>query len=387
MIIQSQRVILLSLCLSLFACSKNNRTGASMVREYAVITLEPSSSELETAYPATIRGRQDVEIRPQVSGFITKLYVDEGAVVRKGQPLFMIDPVQYEAAVNVAKAAVNVAESNVSTAELTAKNKRELARKNIISDYELQTAENDLANAKAMLAQANAQLVNAQKNLSYTKVTSPSDGVVGTIPYRLGSLVSASTATPLTTVSDISEMYVYFSMNEKQILAMTRQHDGAVSNVLEQMPEVTLKLADGSIYPEKGKIETVSGVIDPATGSAVVRATFPNKQHILRSGGSGSILIPVKNDSAIIIPQKATFEIQDKKFVYLVNDSAIVKSTEIEILPQNDGQHYVVTGGLKANDRIVVEGVGTSVKDGMQIKPITPAEAAARVQQATAAQK
>lgn len=383
MIIQSKRVILASLCLSLFACSKNSQMGQNTVKEYAVVTLQPSSAELESAYPATIRGRQDVEIRPQVSGFITKLSVDEGSVVRKGQTLFLIDPVQYEAAVNIAKAAVDVAKTSVVTADLTAKNKRELAKKNIISDYELQMAENALATSKAQLAQADAQLINAQKNLSFTKVTSPSDGVVGDIPFRVGSLVSPSSTTPLTTVSDISEMYVYFSMNEKQIFSMIRQGEGTVNNALDKIPAVSLKLADGSVYQEKGKVEALISVIDPTTGSARMRATFPNKQNYLRSGASGSVLIPVSSDSALVIPQKATFEIQDKKFVYLVNDSAVVKSHEIKVLPQNDGQNYVVTGGLKVNDRIVIEGVGTSVRDGMQIKPITPEESAAKVKGVT----
>lgn len=181
-----------------------------MLPDYAVVEVQPDSVVLSSSYPATIRGRQDVEIRPNVSGFITKLSVDEGAVVRKGQTLFIIDPVQYEEAVNVARAAVNVAEAAVATAQLTVDNKRELAKKNIISNYDLQMAENTLASQQATLAQARAQLVNAEKNLSYTQVTSPSDGVVGTIPFRVGALVSPSMTTPLTTVSDISEMYVYF---------------------------------------------------------------------------------------------------------------------------------------------------------------------------------
>ena len=334
---------------------------------------------MESLYPATIRGKQDVEIRPQVSGFITKLCIDEGSVVKKGQPLFIIDQVQYEEAVNIADAAVNVAKSQVSTAQLTADNKKELAKRNIISQYELQMALNDLATAKANLAQANAQLVNARKNLSYTVVTSPSNGIAGNIPFRVGSLVSPSSATPLTTISDISEMFVYFSMNEKQILDLTRQGKGSAKEALDKMPEISLKLADGSVYPESGKIETISGVIDPATGAASIRATFPNPDRILRSGGTGSVLIPSTTDAAIIIPQKATYEIQDKRFVYLVNDSSIVHSTEITVSPVNDGKTYVVLDGLKAGDRIVIEGVGTSVKEGMTIKPITPEESAAKI--------
>lgn len=382
-IIQSRKVMLVALGVSLFACSNKQQGMQQGVPDYAVITVEATPATLNSSYPATIRGRQDVEIRPNVSGFITKLCVDEGAVVKKGQTLFLIDPVQFEAAVNVARATVNVAEANVSTAKLTAENKRELAKKNIISEYDLQMAENTLASQEAALAQARAQLINAEKNLSYTEVTSPSDGVVGTFPYRVGSLVSPSSATPLTIVSDISEMYVYFSMNEKQILDMIRQADGSTSGVLSGLPEVELQLADGTIYPEKGKISTLSGVIDQTTGSASIRATFKNPGQLLRSGGSGNIMIPVENEAAIIIPQKATYELQDKKFVFVVTDSSTVVSTEIKVLPQTNGQQYVVSSGLKPGDRIVTEGVGTSVRNGMKINPITPEQASARLQQAT----
>lgn len=381
-IILSRKVILLALGVSLFACSNKQQGMQQGIPDYAVITIEPTPATLNSSYPATIQGRQDVEIRPNVSGFITKLCVDEGAVVKKGQTLFLIDPVQYEAAVNVARAAVNVAQANVSTAKLTAENKRELAKKNIISEYDLQMAENTLASQEAALAQAQAQLINAENNLSYTKVTSPSDGVVGTFPYRVGSLVSPSSATPLTTVSDISEMYVYFSMNEKQVLDMIRQANGSTTDILNELPEVELQLADGTIYSEKGKISTLSGVIDQTTGAASIRATFKNPEQLLRSGGSGNIMIPVKNEAAIIIPQKTTYELQDKKFVFVVTDSSTVVSTEIKVLPQTDGQQYIVSSGLKPGDRIVAEGVGTSVRNGMKINPITPEQASARLQQA-----
>ena len=381
-IILSRKVILLALGVSLFACSNKQQGMQQGIPDYAVITVEPTPATLNSSYPATIQGRQDVEIRPNVSGFITKLCVDEGAVVKKGQTLFLIDPVQYEAAANVARAAVNVAQANVSTAKLTAENKRELAKKNIISEYDLQMAENTLASQEAALAQAQAQLINAENNLSYTKVTSPSDGVVGTFPYRVGSLVSPSSATPLTTVSDISEMYVYFSMNEKQVLDMIRQANGSTTDILNELPEVELQLADGTIYSEKGKISTLSGVIDQTTGAASIRATFKNPEQLLRSGGSGNIMIPVKNEAAIIIPQKTTYELQDKKFVFVVTDSSTVVSTEIKVLPQTDGQQYIVSSGLKPGDRIVAEGVGTSVRNGMKINPITPEQASARLQQA-----
>ena len=353
------------LCIFLFSCGgKNAQNGGGMVREYAVMTLQPDSMEWYSNYPAAIKGKRDIEIRPNVSGFITDLRVDEGSVVRKGQVLFVIDTVPYKAALKVAETNVEVAKASTETARLTAENKRELQRRDIISEYDLQMAENSYASAKAQLAQAEAQLVNARNNDSYTRV-SPLDGVVGEIPFRVGSLVSPSSATPLTTVSDNSEMYVYFSMTERQILELVAQY--GAENFLQKLPTVSLKLSDGSIYPLKGRIETVSGIIDTQTGSSNMRATFENPNRLLRSGGSGVIMIPMKNDHAILVPQKATYEIQDKKFVYVLNDDSTVTSTEITIASIDNGKEYMVTSGLKAGDRIVTEGVNT-LKDGMTIK-------------------
>lgn len=383
MMFKPQQIALFALSLFMFAsCGKKQQGGMPTgPQEHAVTTLQPTSTELKSSYPATIRGKQDVEIRPKVTGFITQLCVDEGATVRKGQPLFLIDKVEFEAAVKAAQASVKVAEANVKTQELTVKNKRELQKKNIISEYDLQMAENLLDSYKATLAQANAQLVNARNNLSYTTVTSPSNGVVGTIPFRVGSLVSGSSTTPLTTVSEISDMYIYFSMDEKQLLNMIRE-GGSIKDILSKMPAVELQLADGSIYPEKGKIETVSGVIDQATGSVSMRALFPNARNIMRSGGTGVILIPYQVEDAILIPQKATYEIQDKKFVYVVGPDSKVKNTEITISNLDDGKNYLVTSGLKAGDRLVVDGV-SSLKDGAEIKAITPQEAQAKLKAMT----
>jgi RND family efflux transporter MFP subunit len=354
------------LCIFLFSCGgKNAQNGGGMVREYAVMTLQPDSMEWYSNYPAAIKGKRDIEIRPNVSGFITDLRVDEGSVVRKGQVLFVIDTVPYKAALKVAESNVEVAKASAETARLTAENKRELQRRDIISEYDLQMAENSYASAKAQLAQAEAQLVNARNNDSYTRVISPLDGVVGEIPFRVGSLVSPSSATPLTTVSDNSEMYVYFSMTERQILELVAQY--GAENFLQKLPTVSLKLSDGSIYPLKGRIETVSGIIDTQTGSSNMRATFENPNRLLRSGGSGVIMIPMKNDHAILVPQKATYEIQDKKFVYVLNDDSTVTSTEITVASIDNGKEYMVTSGLKAGDRIVTEGVNT-LKNGMTIK-------------------
>ena len=339
--------------------------------EYAVETVGTGSSNLNITYPATIKGKQDIEIRAQVSGTITKLLVEEGQTVNAGQTLFIIDQVPYEAALKAAQAAVKVATAAVKTQKLTVANQIELNKKQIISNYQLETSQNTLTSYEAQLAQAQANLASAQHNLSYTIVKSPSAGVVGEIPFRVGALVGPSSAEALTTVSNIGEMYVYFSMTEKQMLEMART-GGNIKGAIANMPMVKLQLSDGSIYTHTGKIETASGVIDQTTGSVQMRATFPNPSHELRSGGSANILLPKTNASAITIPQSATFEIQDKIFVYVVGKDNKVKTQAIEVESQNDGQNYIITSGLTAGTRIVVEGIST-LKNDMQIKPITPA--------------
>lgn len=379
------RLGLLACCLALLSsCGQGNKSTGS-APEIAVMEVNTTTANLTNSYPATIKGKQDVEIRPMVSGFITKLHVDEGAVVRKGQVLFTIDPVQYQAAVQTAKATVETAKAALSTQELTTANKRELNKKQIISDYDLKMSENQLAQAKATLAQAEAQLINAKNNLSYTQVTSPSDGVVGTIPYRVGSLVSASIATPLTTVADISEMYAYFSMTERQLLSMIRE-GGTMKEILDKMPDVQLQLIDGTMYADSGRVETISGVIDQTTGSVNMRALFPNKHNILRSGGTGNVVFPNPLHDVIMIPQSATTEIQDKRFVFVLQADNTLKNTEIKVFTLDDGKYFYVTEGLKKGDKIAIEGV-QSLKDGQAVTPITPADKEAEYQKALKDQK
>lgn len=369
----------------LAGCGSKSNQMSQANNDYVVTTLQATEADLETSYPATIRGMQDIEIRPKVSGYLVKLLVDEGAAVRKGQPLFLIDSEQYVAAVNAAKAQVRVCQANIATQKLTVENKRMLFKQNIISSYDLQMAENTLASYEAQLASARANLQSAKDNLRWCTVSSPADGVVGTIPYRVGSLVSASSAQPLTTVSNINQMYVYFSMTEKQLLALTREQ-GGVNAALSKMPHVKLVLADGSQFSQEGVVSTVSGVIDQTTGSVQMRATFANAGHVLRSGGTGSILVPTHASDAIIVPQKATFDIQNKKFVYVVNKDNAVSQREIEVLPQNDGQTYVVSSGLHAGERIVTDGVN-QLKNGAKINPITAQQAAQAEKKAAKALK
>ena len=369
---------------TLASCSGNKGQQMEMpAPAIATVTLAPQNVDLQSTYPATIKGKTDIDIRPQVTGFITKVHVDEGQRVSKGQTLFTLDQVQYQAAVDQTLAQVNAARTAVESARLTADNKQRLFDKNIISEYENQLAKNQLSQAEAQLSQANAALTTARKNLSYTVVTAPSDGFVGSIPNREGSLASPSMVTPLTTVSDNSDIYAYFSINEKDILNLTNEGKKSLNEAISELPDVQLQLADGTIYPEPGKVATVSGVIDSSTGAANVRARFKNINGMLRSGSTGRILIPNRMSNVILVPQRATFEIQDRRFVYVVNDSNKTVATPVEISPMNDGKQFIVTSGLTPGQRIVVEGVGTKVKDNMPIKPVDAA-AAPRQQQAAA---
>ena len=315
---KSKILLFAALAAMLVSCGGKKSSGKPNFgdNEYAVRTIGAQSAELQTTYPATIRGMQDVEIRPKVSGFITKLCVKEGQAVKAGQLLFVIDNVTYAAAVRQAKAAVNSAKAQLNTARLTYNNNEKLFKNNVIGTYELQSAKNNMQAAAAALAQAEASYVSAKENLSYCYVTSPASGVIGDLPYRVGALVSASSQQPLTTVSNISTMQVYFSMTEKELLDMTKTA-GGLHTAIKDYPAVKLQLADGTIYDHPGRVATVSGVIDATTGSVSMRADFPNPQHLLKSGGSGSIVVPHVSSSAIVIPQDAVAQVQDKHFCLL----------------------------------------------------------------------
>ena len=336
--------------------------------EFAVSTIGTSSAALQTTYPATIKGIQDVEVRPKVSGFITKVYVHEGQTVSAGQTLFTIDSETYRAAVRQCQAAVNTAKAQLNTAKLTYQNNKKLFDNKIIGQYELSTAANSLATAQAQVAQAEASLASSREQLAWCNVTSPSAGVVGSLPFKEGALVSAS-GQALTTVSNISTMEVFFSLSETQLLGMSKT-SGSVQAAIASFPAVKLQLADGTIYSHPGKVVKMSGVIDASTGSVSLIAHFANPEKLLKSGGAGQIVIPNDNNNAIVIPQEACSQVQDKIFVYAVTKDNKVKYTEIKVNPQDDGKNYIVTDGLHVGDRIVVKGI-TKLTDGMQIKPIT----------------
>lgn len=364
-------VAMLTLAGALVSCGGNDKNAMPQKQapEIAVMTVSPQDKELSKVYPAIIKGKTDIDIRPQVSGFITKVHVDEGQKVKKGQVLFTLDQVQFRAAVEQAEAAVNSAKVAVANAQLTADNQKHLLDKNIISESQYLTAANQLSMAKSQLAQAQAALESAKKNLSYTVVTAPSEGVVGSIPNREGSLASPSSAQPLTTISDNSQVYAYFSLNEKDLLNITENGRYSLEQKLDSMPAVKLRLANGELYAFDGKVATVSGVLDNTTGAAQVRALFDNSNGMLRSGSTGQIIIPEISRDVIVIPQKAVYELQDLRYVYTINDSNKAVGTQIKILDNNDGQTYVVTSGLEPGQEIAIEGVGTLVKEGTTIQP------------------
>ena len=336
--------------------------------EFPVVTVGTSSTTMQSTYPAVIKGVQDVEIHPKVQGFITKINVKEGQTVGAGQVLFVLDNVTYQAQVRQAQASVNTAQAACNTAKLSFENSQKLHESGVIGDFELQSATNQYEQAKAGLAQAQAALASAKEMLSFCYVKSPAAGVVGSLPYKVGTLVSASNT--LTTVSNISSMEVYFSMTEKDVLEMGK-NAGGLTGAIKEMPAVKLKLADGNVYGLEGTVTKMSGVIDPATGSVQMIAVFQNPETLLKSGGSGTIVIPHSNSSAIVIPQGAVSEVQNKKFVYTVDKDNKAKYTEIKVDPQNDGINYIVTEGLKPGDKYISNGI-TKLSDGMEIVPITP---------------
>ena len=339
--------------------------------EYPVLEVGTSSTTMETTYPAVIKGVQDVQISPKVQGFITRINVKEGQTVGAGQVLFVIDNVTYQSQVRQAQASVNTAQASCNTAKLSFENSQKLYENKVIGDFELQSATNQYEQAKAGLAQAQAALASAKEMLSFCYVKSPAAGVVGTLPYKVGALVN--TASVLTTVSNNSSMEVYFSLTEKDALSMTQSSLG-------EMPSVQLRLADGTIYSQEGKVTKMSGVIDASTGSVQVIALFPNPEKMLKSGGSGTIIIPHSNSAAIVIPQSCVSEVQNKKFVYILQKDNKVKYTEIKVDPQNDGNNYIVTEGLKVGDKYVTNGI-TKLSDGMEIVPITPERYQQKIQE------
>lgn len=362
------------IALAIVSCGQKQQGGApggaaGQVKEYPVIAVTQQSTTLFKDYAAKLEGQQTVEIRSKIAGYIDKIMVDEGAFVKKGQVLFRLNANDLQAAVRSSEASVKVAEADVNSAAINLEKTKPLVEKNIISKFELESVSSTLKAKEAQLAQAKANLENAKANLQYTVITSPAEGTIGTFPYRVGSLVSSTSAEPLTTVSNTAKMYAYFSFNEKEFLTLVKGLEGKnLQEKLAKLPDVSLVLADNSVYEQPGRIETASGLIDQQTGSINVRATFPNTEGLLRSGGSGMVRIPQFINSAIIIPQKTTYELQGKYFVYLVGSDNKVHNTEIQIVSGNLKDSYVVTNGLKVGDQIVLQGIAT-LRNDTEIKP------------------
>jgi membrane fusion protein, multidrug efflux system len=343
--------------------------GAAMVKDYTVLKLSPISVTVNQDFPATIEGQQVIEIRPMINGYVEEIHVNEGDYVRKGQLLFKIRNPQYEQEVLTARASVNSAVAEINSAKIEVEKVKPLVEKDIISGYRLQSAELTLRTKEAQLEQAKASLTNAEANLAYTVIKSPQDGTIGTIPYKVGALVSSSSAEALTMLSDISTIFAYFSWNEKQLLELLSQTPGtSVEEKIKAMPPAKLILANGIEYTEAGRIEMASGLISTVTGSATFKAIFKNTDGIIRSGSSAIIKVPKNYDSVLVVPQSATYELQDKRFIYTVSTDNKVTAVNFNSIPTDDGKFFVVTSGLKPGDRIVTEGI-VSLKDGNTIIP------------------
>lgn len=348
--------------LSIASCK--SRTVEEETSDYKTLTVKLENRTLMQGYSARLDGQQVVEVRPQVSGLITRICIDEGQKVRKGQVLFVIDQVPYQAALAEATANVKSAEANLATAKLNLESTEVLREKNVVQDYDLNAARNELAVAEAALAQAQAQEMSARNNLSYTEVKSPVDGVASMIAYRVGALVSSSISEPLVTLSDDSNVYAYFSLNESQITSLTEQY-GSLDEFMKRMEDVELQMAGGKMYGEKGHISAVSGIVTTGTGTVILRADFPNDRGLLRSGGSATVMVPTTLAQAVVIPQSATYELQNKTFVYkVVNGKA--QSAPVTLYRLNNGTEYVVEEGLQPGDVIIAEGAGL-VKEGVNV--------------------
>ena len=350
--------------LLLISCGEKKQRSHDAA-QYQTMVVSRKDMTLERQYSARLTGRQIVEIRPQVSGCLTRILTGEGEAVHKGQTLFIIDQVPYRAALEVASANRKSAEARLATARMNYENEMKLQEGHVVGDVSVQTMRNALLEAEASLAQAKAQEVNARNNLSYTEVKSPVSGVASMIPWHVGSLVNSNISEPLVTVADDSEIYVYFSISENQALELISQY-GSIAAFISKAPAVGLRLNNGQDYDLKGRISAVSGTVDVQTGAVALRATFPNAKGILHHGGSATVIVPTHRQQCIVIPQEATYELQNRMFVYRVINSK-TKATPVTLFPQNNGREYIVEQGISEGDTIIAEGAGL-LKDGIEIK-------------------
>lgn len=362
--IQTLSIFLAAMAL-LASCSDKQKKGREDAVQYQTTVVGRSDQTLVSTYTARLTGRQIVEIRPQVSGNITRICINEGQHVSKGQTLFVIDQVPYQSALQVAQANVETAKAKLATAQMNYESSQQLKAGQVISDYTVQTSLNALNEAKAALTLAKAQEVNARNNLSYTVVKSPVDGSASMIPYHVGALVNSNISEPLVTVADDREMYAYFSITENQVISLIEQY-GSMADFIRQSPEVELLLSNGKKYAHKGRIDAVSGTVERSTGAVTLRATFPNAQRLLHDGGSATVLLPTQKQGCIVIPQEATYELQNRVFVYRV-EGGKTKATPVEVFRLNNGREYIVEQGLNEGDTIIAEGAGL-LKEGVEVK-------------------
>ncbi|MGV8092940.1 MAG: efflux RND transporter periplasmic adaptor subunit [Mangrovibacterium sp.] len=355
----------------LVSCSgKAGKFGSAVIPEYPVLRLSVRSMTVHDEYPATIQGTQDIGIRPKIEGYIQEIHVQEGAEVKKGQLLFHIRNQEYEDNVQTALARIQSAQAEVNEARLGVEKARPLVESDIVSKFELESAEYTLETKIAALEEAKASLATAKTNLDYTYIHSPHDGVIGTIPYKIGALVNSSMTEPLTTLSENSSVNAYFVLNEKELISLFQAFPGkTLQEKFIRLPEAELILADGSKYKETGKVEPASGIIETGTGSVSIKAVFPNREGLLRSGASATVSLPHRYDSVLVIPQSATYEVLNKYLLYKLDENDQVFSTAISVVPTDDGRFFIVTGGLTENDRIVLEG-HTTLQDSMKIHPV-----------------
>lgn len=357
-------MLVMAACIFMSACKEKKTDKPQGPAHYKTMVVAAHDITLYQSYTARLSGRQIVEVRPQVSGNIMQICIKEGDQVRKGQTLFIIDQAPYKAALDIAVATRKSAEAKLATARMNYKSEVGLKDNNVVSDFSVETMRNAMLEAEAALIQAKAQENNARNSLSYTVVRSPLNGVASMIPWHVGALVSSSISEPLVTVADDHQVYAYFSITENHALDLIRQY-GSINQFISQAPNVNLRLSNGSDYPLAGHIDAVSGTVDASTGAINMRATFPNPNRLLHNGGSATIVLPIRSSNCIVIPQEATYELQNKIFVYRVVNG-MTKATPVEVQRQNNGRDYIIKNGLNVGDTIVAEGAGL-LKEGIKI--------------------
>lgn len=363
-------LILLSTAIFLFGCASKDQQASAPPPPPAlpVLAINASAQTTFLEYPASIQGAVDLEIRPQVSGTLSKLFVNEGAYVKAGQPLFKINEQPFIEQLNNAKGTLRAAEAAVLNAQLEVDKLVPLVQNKVVSDIQLKTAKTAYQIAVANVEQAKASVGSAKINLGYTLITAPVNGYIGRLPKKQGSLVSPADATPLTNLSDVHEVHVYFSLGEADFINFKAKYPAAIAGAnLSSLPPVDLVLSDKDIYAQKGKIDMIDGQFDKNTGSITLRATFPNASGLLRSGNTGKVRLSLNHNEAILVPQEATVEVQDKIFVYALDKNNKVTKQPITVIGTT-GTNYLIKDGLKAGDRIVTKGMDM-LKDGDAVTP------------------